>query len=83
MIATSDCARSRGELTLTADVVRASSSGRRSTAHHLRRLRPTRRCRDYIPYALGGLREHAAHILVVVNGALTEDGPRDARAGGR
>ena len=29
---------------------------------------------DYVAYALAGLREHAAHILVVVNGALTEAG---------
>ncbi len=26
---------------------------------------------DYIPYALAGLREHAARMLVVVNGSLT------------
>lgn len=29
---------------------------------------------DYIPYALERLREHCTHILVVVNGALTERG---------
>lgn len=29
---------------------------------------------DYIPYALEKLREHCAHILVVVNGDLTERG---------
>jgi rhamnosyltransferase len=28
----------------------------------------------YVAHALGGLREHAAHILVVVNGALTDAG---------
>jgi len=28
----------------------------------------------YIPYALAGMRDHAAHILVVVNGALSADG---------
>jgi lipopolysaccharide biosynthesis protein len=29
---------------------------------------------EYVSFALSGLREHAAEILVVVNGALTEDG---------
>jgi len=29
---------------------------------------------DYVAHALGGLRDHATHILVVVNGALTEAG---------
>jgi lipopolysaccharide biosynthesis protein len=29
---------------------------------------------DYIPVALAGLREHAAKILVVVNGSLTDEG---------
>lgn len=29
---------------------------------------------EYVEYALAGLRADAAHILVVVNGALTEDG---------
>ncbi len=29
---------------------------------------------DYVAHALGGLREHAAHIMVVVNGALTDAG---------
>ncbi|MGI0522348.1 hypothetical protein ABY45_17420, partial [Microbacterium maritypicum] len=29
---------------------------------------------DYVPYALAGLREHAAHVLVVVNGSLSEEG---------
>ncbi len=29
---------------------------------------------DYIPVALEGLREHAAHLLVVVNGALSDAG---------
>lgn len=28
----------------------------------------------YIPVALNGLREHAAHVLVVVNGSLTREG---------
>jgi len=28
----------------------------------------------YIPYALTHLREHCAHVLVVVNGSLTDDG---------
>ncbi len=26
---------------------------------------------DYVPFALAGLREHAARVLVVVNGSLT------------
>ncbi|MGC5169246.1 rhamnan synthesis F family protein [Microbacterium sp. DT81.1] len=29
---------------------------------------------DYIPYALAGMRSHAAHILVVINGALSAEG---------
>ena len=29
---------------------------------------------EYVAYALEGLREHAAHILVVVNGSLTDSG---------
>lgn len=29
---------------------------------------------DFVPYALAGFRDHASHILVVVNGSLTEDG---------
>jgi rhamnosyltransferase len=29
---------------------------------------------DYVPYALAGLREHAAHVLVVVNGSLSDEG---------
>jgi rhamnosyltransferase len=29
---------------------------------------------DYVPYALRGLRDEAAHILVVVNGSLSEEG---------
>ncbi|WP_404431790.1 rhamnan synthesis F family protein [Microbacterium lacus] len=29
---------------------------------------------DYIPFALAGLREHAARVLVVVNGSLSESG---------
>ncbi|KQZ82066.1 hypothetical protein ASD56_14340 [Microbacterium sp. Root166] len=29
---------------------------------------------DYIPYALEGMREHASHILAVVNGSLSEQG---------
>ncbi|WP_341975315.1 rhamnan synthesis F family protein [Microbacterium sp. LTA6] len=29
---------------------------------------------DYVPFALAGLREHAAHVLVVVNGALSDAG---------
>lgn len=29
---------------------------------------------DYVPYALDGFREHAAHILVVVNGTLSDEG---------
>jgi len=29
---------------------------------------------DYIPVALAGLREHASHVLVVVNGTLTDAG---------
>ncbi|WP_243076980.1 rhamnan synthesis F family protein [Microbacterium sp. SS28] len=29
---------------------------------------------DYIPYALDGMREDAAHILVVVNGTLSDEG---------
>ena len=29
---------------------------------------------DYIPFALKGLRPHASHILVIVNGLLTEEG---------
>ncbi|MGX1695899.1 rhamnan synthesis F family protein [Microbacterium keratanolyticum] len=29
---------------------------------------------EYIPFALAGLREHAAHVLVVVNGSLSDEG---------
>lgn len=29
---------------------------------------------DYVPYALTALREHVSHILVVVNGALSDEG---------
>lgn len=29
---------------------------------------------EYVPYALAGLREHAAHLIVVVNGALSDEG---------
>jgi lipopolysaccharide biosynthesis protein len=31
---------------------------------------------DYVAFALAGLREHAARVLVVVNGSLSEDGRR-------
>ncbi|WP_442575043.1 rhamnan synthesis F family protein [Microbacterium sp. F51-2R] len=31
---------------------------------------------EYVPYALAGLREHAARILVVVNGSLSDEGRR-------
>ena len=29
---------------------------------------------DYVPVALSGLRDHAARVLVVVNGELTDQG---------
>lgn len=29
---------------------------------------------DYVPYALAGLRDHASHLLVVVNGSLSDIG---------
>ena len=38
---------------------------------------------DFIPFALAGLREHAAHVLVVVNGVAHRRGPGEARAGVR